>query len=213
MSLLGAVTVDFAEQLKKRTKGWIITPLVVDESKISRHGLFHSSFIFVKRIPYNQSPTTFYINNSPLGDWAFLQIKQKYRPLRIISLRLDKTLVRLGFWRANGYVQNGNVKQSIRSRRYNKYDPVPENCDALLMCKIYHVGPKVSKYHRKYYNHSFDLTVPEVPSDVLDAVHRVVDKSYEWWGRGGKECFGDHQFPLMVCLEGKNYNADENHAQ
>ncbi len=219
MSVLGAVAIDFAEQLKKQSKGWVITPLVIHEETIRAAlnngvcgGIDHNDFLFVKRTPPNQSPFSFYAANPPLNQLAFLQVKQAKRPLRIIGLRLESTVnytVHLTFWRANGYVQRDDAPRK-RFCRYQKYNGGIKGYDALLMCQIHHVGPK-SKARRHLYKHSFDLTVPEPPSDMAALVVRIINKSYEWWGRGRKEIFGQYQFPLMVDLDGKNYTADENH--
>jgi hypothetical protein len=220
MSVLGAVAIDFAEQLKKQSKGWTITPLVIHEETIKAAiakgvsgGIGHNDFLFVKRTPPNQSPYSFYAANPPLNQLTFLQIKQPKKPLRLLGLRLESTVnytINLSFWRANGYVQHDDSPRKRCFRRYQQYGGGVEGYDSLLMCAIHHVGPKQNKARRPLYKHSFDLTVPEPPTDMAALVVRIIDKSYEWWGRG-KEVFGHYQFPLMVDLDGKNYNADEHH--
>lgn len=86
MSLLGAVTADFAEQLKKRTVGWTLTPLVHCEERIDpKYGFSHNHFLFVKKTPPNRSPLDFFMANPPLLKHAFILIKQAKRPLRAIG--------------------------------------------------------------------------------------------------------------------------------
>lgn len=214
MSLLGAVAADLACQLKSKTKGWAIAPLVVNEEYLD--DLEHNSFLLVKRAPPNISPHDFYASNPPTGKLTFLKIKQEKKNLRIISLRLEATVkytIHIGFWRANGYVRHEDVtkpRHYLPSRYYRQGGHLDDH-DALLLCQIHHVGPKPHRGRRPVYDHSFDLTSPEPPADVVDTIVKVVDKSYHWWGKGRQESYGRYQFPLMVDLDGKNYDANENH--
>ncbi len=218
MSLLGAVALDFAEQLMKRTGGWTISPLVVCEERIGKdrcghEGLDHNSFLFVRPVPPQHSPIEFYRSHPPTGSITFLRIKQAKRPLRLIGLRVEAGVnchVHLSFWRANGYVQH-DAPQKRRFARYSSFRGGVEGHAAMLMCRMYHVGPKASKGPRQEFRHHFDLTSPEPPDQLLDLTVRIIDKSYVWHGRGHKELFGHYQFPLMIDLQGKNYNADRHH--
>lgn len=205
MSLLGAVAFDFAEQLKRKTKTWSVTPLVTGGFVFPRNG----GLLFVKPTPNNKSPFQHYAENPPTANHTFLQVKQPKHPLRLIGLCLEaetKCTINLSFWRANGFVKREMSVKDFRYARTQLYTECPDGYNSLILCRMHHVTRTNKKKEVNW--HSFDLTVPEPPAHIIDLTIAIIGKSYQWLGRGKYEKFGSFQYPVMIDLNGKNYTID-----
>lgn len=201
MNLLGAVAMDFADQMRRRTKGWVITPLVVWGDEIPIHHRFRG-FLHVKRCPAGQSPSEFYQDNPPADDLTFLQVKIAKKPLRLVQFELDNTTVTLTYWRANGF-KEPEPKLHKRSRRYDREPENPDEYHKLLLARIFRVGKRNSGTLK--FDDSYDIQAPKPPVELVDVVVATINKSFEWYSRGKREDFDRLGYPMAVDLEGRNF--------
>ena len=175
MTILAAAALDFIEQLKQRSRGWIYEPLVV----INDDKLKHSQFVTVKVRPNNHtSATQFYIENPPTGVLTLIKAKTKGQYPRLIELCLapgPDAKLHVKYWRMNGWRQN---KMSIEDGRHlHNHKPVQQ--DGKTNFKVYAMERIIKRNRRSGYIHRdvIDLTSQESVEYVANLAALTLEKS------------------------------------
>lgn len=215
MTILAAAALDFIEQLKQRSRGWVYEPLVV----VNDDELKHSFFVTVKSRPNNHtSATRFYMDDPPTGVSTLIKAKTKGQYLRLIELRLapgPAAKLHVKYWRINGWRQN---KISIADWAYLR-DRKPVQQDGKTHFQVYAMEritkrkKGISTIHRDV----IDLTTQKSAEYVANLTVLTLEKSL-------KKAHGtitshknrsveklSHWSFLAVILDGKNFVYDDIH--
>lgn len=206
MSVTGAVTLDFADHLRGLGQGWVVTPLVVAEEHIPQRGGYgHNSMLYWKRPPLGQSPTDFYAQNPPTGEFGFIVVKKPGSSLRVVQLFVnsDEQKVYLSYFRANGFKQEQPSFHKARIR--NRKPTPPEGYDKLRLLLIRRAVRRGKK--REYCKDFFELGSPELDQSVLVQTAAVLDKSLRHFKKG-REPFDSGALCLVVEVEGHSFVID-----
>lgn len=216
MTILAAATLDFIEQLKKRSKGWMYEPLVV----VNDDELKHLQFVTVKSRPNNHtSAIQFYIDNPPTGISTLIKTKTKDQYPRLIELRLvpgPGAKLHVKYWRVNGWRQN---KMSIEDWAYlRRHKPAQQ--DGKTHFRVYAME-RITKRKKRIgiiHRDVIDLTAQESAEYVANLTVLTLEKSLKKT-HGTKTSHKNRSVEklarwssyMAVVLDGKNFMYDDTH--
>lgn len=210
MSLLGAVALDFSEQLKASCKGWEIWPvpatparLVDRQGKSFRSLLTGCAYLQVRTRDNNTSPLAHFLTHPPAEDSAFILVRAPHQDKRLVELRLRQdNQILLAYWMVNGFKA---VDEGINGR-YGSREWVdqPEGWDTYKINQVFHVRKPSQRRPYELVIDRFELGDPRPRPDLADTTRRVLTRSHafqpdRYWSR----------FALAVDLEGRALKVDE----
>jgi hypothetical protein len=206
MSVMGAITLDFIEQLKSVRKGWILEPIAVHPLYYDEGSYHDPDLIPYLPVPPNTSPIDHFIKHALPVNKCFIRVKVGKSPLRLISLTIPKNDIRsrvnIAVWRANGWVRH---QEPAPGRRYRHIKLIPENfppqgCHILWIFRVYRVKRISRKKPPIIQNDFIDLSMPQMDKSPIEIAARIVEQSLKPCWKMPKERFDNRDSILLIDL-------------
>jgi hypothetical protein len=232
MDILTVATLDFAEHLRKVTKGWRIDPIVQAEMFT---GLRHRGETIIFNPPTGQSYTDFFVSERAAweekvgnveSEFSLIRIKIPDCGLRIIQCCLvENAKLRVTYWRAERQPANDPCRTS-RDFRIARASAgrAAESIRTLLIERVTkgtkNRGKKRPGKPGIIHRDQVEIGLPESALAVASIVKVTIDKSFDdtdlWTRRVG---FTRSPRPgkgasdrLAVVINGENFYYDDYHA-